>query len=88
MNEAKETETTFQGADPQLLELALSVSNLSERTLWEELTHPVWEGWHAKWGWGVIVPCCLRDRWNELSIDVRLAVYITAELAWDGGSDD
>jgi hypothetical protein len=33
MNEAKETETTFQGADPQLLELALSVSNLSERTL-------------------------------------------------------
>jgi hypothetical protein len=86
MNEAKETETTFQGADPQLLELALSVSNLSEPTLWAELAHPVWEGWHAKWGG--YVACGLSDRWNELSIDVRLAVYITAEIAWNGGPDD
>jgi hypothetical protein len=67
--------------DPLLFELALSASNHSEAIFLADLAHPVWSGRNTEWG--QFVPCGVRERWAELSMDVKLAVYVTASVAFD-----
>ncbi len=78
-NEAKTT--SVPDCTPALLELARKGSGLSEDTLLEELNSPLWEGWHAKWG--VFVPVGIREQWGNLTMESKLAVYLTALAAFD-----
>jgi hypothetical protein len=73
-------ESVRRAADPFLFGLALEASYDSEGILWEALSHPRWDDWHSKWE--SFVPCGLRDRWDNLSADMKLAVYVTASSAF------
>jgi hypothetical protein len=70
-----------RAADPHLLDLALQASYGSEGTLLDALSRPRWDDYRR---WPSAVPCGLRDRWDALPIDLKLAVYLTARAACDG----
>ena len=65
---------------PWLFDAALRASYLSEPLFLEQLARPIWDDWHSKWE--SFVPCAMRERWDELPMDVRLAVYLTARAAF------
>lgn len=66
---------------PALRQMALHASALSEQTLLNELAAPVWESHSATWE--SFVPYGLREAWNELPMEIKFAVYLTAFNAFD-----
>lgn len=63
-----------------LLSLAEAGSNLTKTMMLSEVLHPKWDRPHPKWQ--SFVPCTLRTAWTSLSLEARLAVYITAYNAF------
>lgn len=65
----------------ELYALALEASGLSRQLFDAEVSNPNW----AMSGptWGSFVPCGLRDTWLSLSLDTKLAVYLTALSAFN-----
>ncbi len=68
-------------SEKELLGVAVSISALSEPLIMDEILHPNWDSACPKWK--CYVPCTLRDKWDGMSIELRLAVFATAYIGWD-----
>jgi hypothetical protein len=67
--------------DPLLFKLALESSNTDVDYFLKDLNNPIWSGRAA--GWGACVPSTVAERWPFLSVDTKLAVFMTANLAYN-----
>lgn len=67
--------------ESELLELAMEFECYDKKTFLSRLAHPVWSGEHAEWGF--FVPLTFRDKWNELTLDMKLVIFITASNAFN-----